>query len=130
MTYQSNFFCTDCKIISVWNKIHDIGIYREKVFPFAKPCLGHLLLYLCVNLQANFTNKYLTVICYPNRLSTYPTEIYDASKQTFTTSQKFHWATLKRFNWKPSLPFPCTPMLDFQAICPILISKNIKRKRS
>jgi len=64
--YQSNFFRTDCKIISVWNKIHDIGIDREKVFPFAKLCLGQLLLYLCVKLQANFTNQYLTVICYLN----------------------------------------------------------------
>jgi len=52
-------------------------------------------------------------ILYPSRLSTYPTEIYDPSKPIFTTLQKVPWATLKLFNWKPSL---CAPMLDFHHV--------------
>jgi len=112
MMYQSkifwarpeDYFCTEQDTFLV-----NIGINCEKAFPFENPCSEHLPLYLWVNLKANFTS----VISHPNRLSTYPTEIYDPPKPIFTTSQKFPWATLKLFNWKPS---PCVPMFDFHNV--------------
>jgi len=39
----------------------------------------------------------------------YSTEIYDPYKPIFITSQKFHWATSKLFQWKPS---PCADSGD------------------
>jgi len=85
---KAKTFKPDRKNISVRNRIffYNIGIDREEAFHFENPCSEHLPLYLWVHQKANFTG----VICHPNRLSTYPTEIYDPSKPIFTTSQKFH----------------------------------------
>ena len=64
--------------------------------PFCKSVFETLAFVSMTWPQANFTFfEYLGVMCYPNRLSTYPTKIYDPSKPLFAISQKFPWAILK-----------------------------------
>jgi len=54
-------------------------------------------------------NLTVLLVCNPNRISTsrYRPEIYNVSEPIFTTLPKYHWATLRLFNWKqPNGPGP------------------------